>query len=58
MKKSPQAKPVLPRGRAVVGIDIGKGKHAATALSPQGEIASSPNMPLFFPSRSFPRRGK
>ena len=38
MKKSPQAKPVLPRGRAVVGIDIGKGKHAATALSPQGEI--------------------
>jgi transposase len=38
---------VLPRGRAVVGIDIGKGKHAATALSPQGEviaqIASFPN---------------
>jgi len=47
MKKSPQAQPVLPRGRAVVGIDIGKGKHAATALSPQGEIiaqlASFPN---------------
>lgn len=43
MKKSP----VLPRGRAVVGIDIGKGKHAATALSPQGEViaqlASFPN---------------
>jgi len=47
MKKSSQAQPVLPRGRAVVGIDIGKGKHAATALSPQGEIiaqlASFPN---------------
>ena len=38
---------MLPRGRAVVGIDIGKGKHAATALSPQGEViaqlASFPN---------------
>ncbi len=47
MKKSSQAQPVLPRGRAVVGIDIGKGKHAATALSPQGEViaqfASFPN---------------
>jgi transposase len=47
MKKSPQGQPVLPRGRAVVGIDIGKGKHAATALSPQGEViaqlASFPN---------------
>jgi transposase len=47
MKKSSQGQPVLPRGRAVVGIDIGKGKHAATALSPQGEvitqIASFPN---------------
>lgn len=47
MKKSPQAQPVLPRGRAVVGIDIGKTKHAATALSPQGEViaqlASFPN---------------
>ncbi len=38
MKKSLKGKPVLPRGRAVVGIDIGKRKHAATALSPQGEI--------------------
>ncbi len=39
--------PVLAQGRAVVGIDIGKRKHAATALSPQGEIlaqlASFPN---------------
>jgi transposase len=47
MKKSSQAQPVLPRGRAVVGIDIGKGKHAATALSAQGEViaqlASFPN---------------
>ena len=38
---------MLPSGRAVVGIDIGKGKHAATALSPQGEViaqlASFPN---------------
>lgn len=30
--------PVLANGRAVVGIDIGKRKHAATALSPQGEV--------------------
>src|SRR5512140_2619959 len=40
-------KPVLAEGRSVVGIDIGKRKHAATALSPQGEIiaqlASFPN---------------
>jgi transposase len=39
--------PVLAGGRAVVGIDIGKRKHAATALSPKGEIlaqlASFPN---------------
>jgi transposase len=38
---------VLAHGRAVVGIDIGKRTHAATALSPQGEIlaqlASFPN---------------
>jgi transposase len=38
MKKSLKGKPVLPRGRAVVGIDIGKRKHAATALSPHGEV--------------------
>jgi transposase len=38
MKKSLRGCPVLPRGRAAVGIDIGKRKHAATALSPQGEI--------------------
>ncbi len=47
MKKSLRGRPVLPRGRAVVGIDIGKRKHAATALSPQGEViarlASFPN---------------
>ncbi len=47
MRKSRKAQPVLARGRAVVGIDIGKRKHAATALSPQGEIlgqiASFPN---------------
>jgi transposase len=39
--------PVLAKGRAVVGIDVGKRKHAATALAPQGEIvaqlASFPN---------------
>lgn len=39
--------PVLAKGRAVAGIDIGKRKHAATALSSQGEIlaqlASFPN---------------
>jgi len=42
-----RGKPVLAKGRAVVGIDIGKRKHAATALSPQGEViaqlASFPN---------------
>jgi transposase len=38
MKRSPQGFPVLAHGRAVVGIDIGKRKHAATALSPQGEV--------------------
>ena len=47
MKKSLRGQPVLPRGRAGVGIDIGKRKHAATALSPQGEVvaqlASFPN---------------
>jgi transposase len=47
MKKSLRGCPVLPRGRAAVGIDIGKRKHAATALSPQGEViarlASFPN---------------
>jgi transposase len=31
-------KPVLAKGRAVVGIDVGKRKHAATALSPKAEI--------------------
>jgi transposase len=30
--------PVLARGRAVVGIDIGKRKHAAAAISCQGEL--------------------
>ena len=35
-----KGKPVLARGRAVVGIDIGKRKHAATAISPQGEIVA------------------
>jgi transposase len=38
---------VLAKGRAVVGIDVGKRKHAATALTPQGEViaqlASFPN---------------
>jgi transposase len=38
MKTSRKGQPVLARGRAVVGIDIGKRKHAATALSPQGEV--------------------
>jgi len=40
-------RPVLAQGRAVVGIDIGKRTHAATAISPQGQIiaqlASFPN---------------
>ena len=47
MKKSLRGRPVLAKGRAVVGIDIGKRKHAATALTPQGEViaqlASFPN---------------
>jgi transposase len=47
MKKSLRGRPVLPHDRAVAGIDIGKRKHAATALSPQGEViarlASFPN---------------
>jgi transposase len=47
MKSSPKGRPVLAEGRAVVGIDIGKRKHAATALSPDGKIiaqlASFPN---------------
>jgi transposase len=46
-KRSPAGKPVLAKGRAVVGIDVGKRKHAATALTPQGELvaqlASFPN---------------
>jgi transposase len=47
MKRPKTGKPVLAKGRAVVGIDVGKRKHAATALSPQGEViaqlASFPN---------------
>jgi transposase len=47
MKRIDRGKPVLAKGRAVVGIDVGKRKHAATVLSPQGEIiaqlASFPN---------------
>jgi len=47
MKRSKPATPVLAKGRAVVGIDVGKRKHAATALTPQGEmiaqLASFPN---------------
>ena len=47
MKQSLRGRPTQPRGRAAVGIDIGKRKHAATALSPQGEViarlASFPN---------------
>ncbi|HEX42158.1 MAG TPA: IS110 family transposase [Phycisphaerales bacterium] len=46
-KRSPAGKPVLAKGRTVVGIDVGKRKHAATALTPQGELvaqlASFPN---------------
>jgi transposase len=39
MKKRLKAgKPVLAKGRAVVGIDVGKRKHAATALSPKAEM--------------------
>ena len=46
-KNNRPGRPVLAQGRAVAGIDIGKRKHAATALSPQGEVlaqlASFPN---------------
>ncbi len=38
MKTSLRSRPVLAKGRAVVGIDVGKRKHAATALTPQGEL--------------------
>ena len=34
-------RPVLARGRNVVGIDIGKNKHAAVAVKPQGEKIAS-----------------
>jgi transposase len=47
MNESLRSRPVLAKGRAVVGIDVGKRKHAATALTPQGEViaqlASFPN---------------
>jgi transposase len=47
MKRMQPGKPVLAKGRAVVGIDVGKRKHAATALTPNGEmtaqLASFPN---------------
>jgi transposase len=47
MKRHKPGTPVLAQGRAVVGIDVGKRKHAATALTPQGEViaqlASFPN---------------
>lgn len=39
-KKHRKGRPILARGRAVVGIDIGKRKHAAAAVSPQGEIVA------------------
>ena len=38
MKRLKPGKPVLAKGRAVVGIDVGKRKHAATALTPNGEM--------------------
>jgi transposase len=38
MKRLEPGKPALAKGRAVVGIDVGKRKHAATALSPNGEM--------------------
>jgi len=38
MKRLEPGKPVLAKGRAVVGIDVGKRKHAATALTPNGEM--------------------
>jgi len=41
MKQNPdidKTKPVLARGRAIVGIDIGKRKHAAAAISAQGDL--------------------
>jgi len=34
-------RPVLARGRTVVGIDIGKRKHSAFAVGPQGEKRAS-----------------
>lgn len=36
----PKGKPVLARGRAVVGIDVGKRKHAAAAVTAQGELVA------------------
>jgi len=47
MKRSKRAKTVLAKGRAVVGIDVGKRKHAATALTPSGEIIAQL---AFFPN--------
>lgn len=38
MKRWEPPKPVLAKGRAVVGIDVGKRKHAATALTPNGDV--------------------
>jgi transposase len=37
-KRLKSGRPVLTKGRAVVGIDVGKRKHAATALSPKAEM--------------------
>ena len=36
-------KPVFARGRNIVGIDIGKNKHSAAAISPQGELLARLN---------------
>jgi transposase len=38
MNVHPQEGPIQAGGRAVVGIDIGKRKHSAAAVSPQGEV--------------------
>jgi transposase len=37
-RKTDKTRPILARGRAIVGIDIGKRKHAAAAISSQGEL--------------------
>ena len=43
-KNKPKANVVLVDHRNIVGIDIGKRKHAATAITPQGAVIASVNV--------------